>query len=130
MVSYMQTIMKGLVVGFNMGYLAMHDRALWGYTGKYEKDGHLLMFEYNELNPQNKLNIGAIGRPSKKLNLFSQFTLDAANKSDCLVGFRSKFRSTMLTSSMSSNGKVTSTFRAPLAGLASTWTGVVDLSKP
>ena len=126
----MQTLMKGLVCGFNMGYLAMHDRALWGFTGRYEKEGQILLFEYNELNPQNKLVVGAIGRPSKKLNLFTQFSLDAANKSDCLVGFRSKFRSTMLTSSVTSGGKVTSTFRGPLAGLSSTWTGVVDLSKP
>jgi len=92
MFSYMQTIMKGLVAGFNMGYLAQHDRALWGFTGRYDKDGNSVMFEYNELNPQNKLSVGAIGRPSKKLNLFSQFTLDAANKTDLLVGFRSKFR--------------------------------------
>ena len=131
MMSYMQTLWKGLYLGFQMGFIPQHSRALWGFTGKYEIDNNkVFMFEYNQLNPQTKLTLGAIGRPSKKLNIFSLMTMDPTNKTDCVVGFRARFMSAMLTSSISSSGKMTSVYKKPAEPLNTEWTAVVDMSKP
>lgn len=40
--------MKGAVFGFQFGYVPMHNKALWGFTGKYESnDNNTLLFEYS-----------------------------------------------------------------------------------
>lgn len=38
MFTFMQTIKKGLVCGLQTGYLAMHNKAFWGITAKYDDD--------------------------------------------------------------------------------------------
>jgi len=76
------------------------------------------------------MTVGAVGRPSKKLSLFSQISVDPANKTDFLGGFRARFMSSMLTGTMSSSGKLTSIFKKPAEPLNTTWTGIVDFSKP
>jgi len=57
------------------------------------------------------MTLGYIGRPSRKLALFTELKGSAEGFSDTLLGFRVKFSEGMLTGTFSSSFKATSVYR-------------------
>ena len=57
------------------------------------------------------MTVGYVGRPSKRLMLFTELKGSAEGFSDTTVGFRVKFMEGMLTGTMSSSFKATSIYK-------------------
>lgn len=74
--------------------------------------------------------LGIVGRPSGNLNLFSEFRVDPANKTEMEVGFRTRFPEWSVTGSLSSKGKAFSLYKRTFEILECTWQGTVDFADP
>jgi len=74
-------------------------------------DIHSFFAQYLPIARKETLTLGYIGRPSKKLALFTELKGSMEGFSDTLLGFRVKFSEGMLTGTFSSSFKATSTYR-------------------
>lgn len=92
---------------------AQQNVSFFGYCLKYDfsKDKNTLLAQYNPINPFEKLSIGLVGRPSRRLHVFTELKTDQTNNIDTSVGFRAKFSGGMLTGTIGMNGKATSVYK-------------------
>ena len=65
----------------------------------------------NPLNPFEKYSIGLIGRPSRRLHLFTEIKSDNTNNTETTVGFRARFGGGSVTGCIGTNGKATSIYK-------------------
>ena len=101
------------------------------YAAMYSRDIHQYFFMYNPFARKETLNIGYVGRPSKRLTLFTELKGSGEGFSETLAGFRVRFMEGMLTGSISSAFKATSTYKHFIEGmLALTFSSSIDFSKP
>jgi hypothetical protein len=63
------------------------------------------------------LSIGYVGRPSRRLTLFSELKGSLEGFSDTVLGFRVKFLEGIVTGSFSSSFKATSVYRRVVENL-------------
>ena len=63
------------------------------------------------------LLFGYVGRPSRRLTLFSELKGSLEGFSDTLLGFRVKFMEGVITGTFSSSFKATSTYRRVIENL-------------
>jgi hypothetical protein len=108
----------------------MHNRTIFSYGGRFDHADNTFLSQYNPMHPQEKFLIGVISRPSRRLNLFAEFKIAPDNRSDLVVGCRTKFQEGMVTSTISTSGKATSVYRKFVDQFEVTFTGSMDLSKP
>jgi hypothetical protein len=77
------------------------------------------------------INIGYIGKPSKRLTLFSELKGSLESFSDTLVGFRVKFLEGVLTGTFSTSFKATSSYKHFIEGLLMlNFSSSIDFQKP
>ena len=70
---------------------------------EYGKNTFLL--SYSEVSQAEKLSLGIVGRPSRNLNLFSEFKLDPTGSSEMEGGFRVRFPEWSVTGALNTAGK-------------------------
>ena len=75
--TWMQSINKSLQLGFQMNYSPMNGgAAMFGYCGLYQigdKNEHQFSACYNPGgNPKENFNLSYMGKPSQRLQLFSE----------------------------------------------------------
>jgi len=71
-----------------------------------------------------------VGKPSRNLNLFSEFKLGPHGTSEMEGGFRVRFPEWSVTGSLSSTGKAVSIYRRSFEIFEVTWQGNVDFMEP
>ena len=71
--------------------------------------------------------IGLIGRPSRSLNLFAEYSVNPKG-SEMECGFKTRFPEWNVTGTISSAGKVTSVYKRTMEIFYVTVQGTVDLS--
>ena len=120
MLSYMQYLSKGTFAGLQ-GMLFPGGRVEFNYTGRVEHGKNTFLFSYSPVNQQEKLSLGVVGRPDRKLNLFGEFKLGPHGSSEAEAGFRVKFPEWSVTSSLASSGKAMSVWRHSFEFFEITW---------
>lgn len=109
--SWMQTLSSKLQGGFEMVY-APHTRdVMFCYAGTYTHDIHQYFAQYFPLAKKETLTFGYVGRPSKRLTLFTELKGSGEGFSETTAGFRVKFMEGMLTGSITSSLKATSIYK-------------------
>jgi hypothetical protein len=77
------------------------------------------------------ISLGYVGRPSRRLTLFSELKGSLEGFSDTLLGFRVKFMEGVVTGTFSSSFKATSTYRRTIENLLQmSLTSSIDFQKP
>ena len=87
---------------------------MFGYCAYYqigEKMQHQFAGSYQPMNPKEPLNFSYVGKPSQRLQLFTELKgkFDSGT-SDYLAGFRLKFLEGSITGFMNSNLKAYATY--------------------
>ena len=127
---YMQHFTKKFVYGVQMGYVPQNGRSFWSYAATYQlTDKTQFLAQYSPMTPE-KVLIGVVSKPGKRLNLFSQFVVNEKNKTETVMGFRSRFASGNITGSISSTGRATSVFKHYMDMFEISLTSTMDFSKP
>lgn len=130
MFSFMQATTKDLTLGFQMGYLPPRNAFLWSYGGKYELGKNTLIASYSPLNPQEKLLLGIVGKPARRLQLFAELKANQTDATDMLAGFRAKFQEGMVTGTLSTSGKATSVYKHTIEFLEVSLVTTMDFANP
>lgn len=81
------------------------------YGGNYTHENHQFFAQYIPIARKETLSLGYVGRPSKRLTLFSELKGSFDGFSDTALGFRVRFLEGMLTGTFSSAFKATSTYK-------------------
>jgi hypothetical protein len=69
------------------------------------------MAQYHPLARKETVTVGYVGRPSKRLTLFTELKGSGEGFSDTTFGFRVRFMEGMLTGTFSSSFKATSVYK-------------------
>jgi len=69
----------------------MHGRTIWSYAARYDQDENTFLCSYSPINPQEKLMLGVLSKPSKRLNIFAELKQAQDNKTSLLAGYRARF---------------------------------------
>lgn len=88
---------------------------------------------YASYVPYNKeaFQLGYIGKPSKRLCLFSELRGTASGQSDSIVGFRVKFMEGMLTGTLTTSGKASAVYKHYIESvLCLTFGSQLDFQRP
>lgn len=109
--SWMQTINSKLMGGFEMFYVPHTKDVFFCYGGTYSHDIHQFLAQYHPLARKETLTFGYVGRPSKRLTLFTELKGSGEGFSDTTFGFRVRFMEGMLTGTFSSSLKATSIYK-------------------
>ena len=72
---------------------------------------HEFYAQYFPLARKETLSFGYVGRPSKRLTLFTELKGSPDGFSDTVLGFRAKFMEGVVTGTISSSFKATSTYK-------------------
>ena len=100
------------MAGFEMFYMPHTKDITFCYGGTYSHDIHQFFAQYNPLARKETLTFGYVGRPSKRLTLFTELKgRTEGGFSDTTVGFRVRFLEGMLTGTLSSSFKATSIYK-------------------
>lgn len=98
---------------------------------QYEWSNNVFVANYSAMNPQEKLLLGMVTKPSKRLSFFTQFGMDLRDKTESLVGFRAKFsEGGQVTGILTSNGKAVSSYRKFMDMFELNFVGTLDVKKP
>lgn len=109
--SWMQTLSSKLMAGFEMFYVPQTKEVHFCYGGTFAHDMHQFFAQYHPLARKETLSFGYVGRPSKRLTLFTELKGSTEGFSDTTVGFRVRFLEGMLTGTFSSSMKATSVYK-------------------
>lgn len=109
--SWMQTLSAKLIGGFEMFYVPHTKEVHFCYGGTWAHEMHQFFAQYHPLARKETLTFGYVGRPSKRLTLFTELKGSAEGFSDTTVGFRVRFMEGMLTGTVSSSLKATSIYK-------------------
>jgi hypothetical protein len=85
---------------------------------------------FNPAHPQEKLLVGIISRPSKRLALFAEVKQDPSSKTDFLCGYRAQFMEGQVTGTLTRSGKAGALYKRMIDMFEVTFTGQLDFSKP
>jgi hypothetical protein len=77
------------------------------------------------------LNFGYVGKPSKRLTLFTELKGSMEGFSDTTAGFRVRFMEGMVTGSITSSFKATSVYKHYVENILQlTFSSAIDFQKP
>ena len=92
---------------------------------------HQYFLQYHPLARKETVTIGYVGRPSKRLSLFTELKGSGDGFSETAAGFRVKFMEGQLTGVVNSNFKVTSTYKHFIEGMLQLqFSSQIDFQKP
>ena len=89
------------------------------YAANYNQDIQSFYAQYFPLARKETLSFGYVGKPSKRLTLFTELKGSPDGFSDTVLGFRAKFMEGMVTGTLSSSFRATSTYRRIVENLLS-----------
>lgn len=129
--SMMQTINPTLVGGFEAMWHPQLRDFVFNYGFKYQNDAHTVIGQYIPIAKKDAITFAYINRLSNKLNLFGEFRASPEGFSESTFGFKIRFNSGVLTGTMNSHFKMTSSVQMMSdAMLMTSLNTVMDFSKP
>ena len=100
----------------------------WNPNGN---QANTVLAAFNPTHPQEKILLGIVSRPSRRLSLFAELKAGPDNKTDFLAGYRVNFQEGTLTGTMTSGFKATSVYRRVCIDMFQlSFQSMVDFSKP
>jgi len=69
--SYMQHVTNQLCCGYQAAYIAQRGSFMWSYGAKYEINKCTFLGQYTNMNPNEKILLGVVNKPSPRLTLFA-----------------------------------------------------------
>ena len=86
---------------------------LFGYCAKmnFNKDKNTLIGNFNPLHPYDRYSVGLIGRPSRRLNIYTDIKGDMANNLETSFGFRTKFSGGTVSGNFGLSGKSSANYK-------------------
>lgn len=146
-ISMMQTLNSKLMGGFEMIYIVSQSKIgfynLTSYLQPVQKevhfcyglnfnhDIHSFFAQYIPMARKETISLGYVGKPSRRLTLFSELKGSLDGFSDTLLGFRVKFLDGFVTGTFSSSFKATSTYRRVVENLIMLqFSSQIDFQKP
>jgi hypothetical protein len=129
--SWMQTLNSKIMGGFEMFYVPQNKEVHFCYGGVYTDGMHQYFAQYHPLARKETLNFGYVGKPSKRLTLFTELKGSMEGFSDTTAGFRVRFMEGMVTGSISSSFKATSVYKHFVENILQlTFSSAIDFQKP
>jgi Eukaryotic porin len=129
--SYMQTLYSKLIGGFEMFYVPQQNQVHFCYGLTFAHDMHQFFAQYHPLARKETLTVGYVGRPSKRLTLFTELKGSGEGFSDTTAGFRVRFMEGMLTGTISSSFKATSIYKHYVENIFQLqFSSAIDFQKP
>lgn len=111
-----------------------HNRSLFSYGFKWNPNANqanTVLGSYSPTHPQEKILLGVVTRPSKRLALFAELKAGPDNKTDFLAGYRCNFQEGTVSGTMSSGLKATAMYRRVCIDMFQlTFTGQMDFMTP
>ena len=130
-ISWMQTLNSKIMGGFEMFYVPHTKEVHFCYGGIYTDGIHQYFGQYHPLARKETLNFGYVGKPSKRLTLFTELKGSMEGFSDTTAGFRVRFMEGMVTGSITSSLKATSVYRHTVENILQlTFSSAIDFQKP
>jgi hypothetical protein len=105
----MQGITDNLHTGFEAMWHPQEKRFVYNYGVKWVSEHHTLIAHYIPIAPKDTITVGYITKPNKHLNLFGELKLGSAGTSDTCLGFKMAFNSGLVSGTINSAFKATST---------------------
>ena len=99
---------------------------MFNYTGRLDHGKNTFLFNYTPVAQHEKLSLGVVGRPSRNLNLFSEYKLGQRSDSELECGFRVRFPEWSVTGMLATSGKAISVYRRNFEIFEVTWQGTMD----
>lgn len=87
------------------------------YGANFNHDIHSFYAQYIPMARKETMSVGYVGRPSRRLTLFSELKGSLDGFSDTVLGFRVKFLEGVITGTFSSSFKATSVYRRVVENL-------------
>jgi hypothetical protein len=129
--SWMQTLNSKIMGGFEMFYFPQNKEVAFCYGGIYTDGIHSYFAQYHPLARKETLNFGYVGKPSKRLTLFTELKGSMEGFSDTTAGFRVRFLEGMVTGSITSSFKATSVYRHYVENILQlTFSSAIDFQRP
>ena len=133
--SYSLSMMKTFSQSFFGGFEAMwHPQMkdfIFNYGFKYNVGDHTILGQYIPIAKKDAFTIGYVNRVSKKLNLFGEFRGGFEGQSETSLGFKLRFNSGIVTGTMNSNLKLSSSIQMMMDTMIMTMFNTsMDFSRP
>jgi hypothetical protein len=129
--SWMQTLNSKIMGGFEMFYFPQNKEVAFCYGGIYTDGIHSYFAQYHPLARKETMNFGYVGKPSKRLTLFTELKGSMEGFSDTTAGFRVRFLEGMVTGSITSSFKATSVYRHYVENILQlTFSSAIDFQRP
>lgn len=130
MLNYMRSVTDRLTAGVSAAYIPMHRRTIFSYGAKWDVNENTFLASYSPMNPQEKMLVAVVSKPSRRLHLFSELKFGQDNKSALNMGYRARFNEGMITGSITSAGKASTVYRKFIDMFEVTVNGSMDFAKP
>jgi len=127
--NYMHAITPSLTLGFSLMHMKQNGKNSWAYVGQYEWDKFKVNWCMNPFAPE-KLVVGLVGLHGKRLNTYAEFKVDQTDKTEVLLGFKTKFIGGEVKGNIATTGKVQSVYRKFLGMFDMELQSGMDLFKP
>lgn len=127
----MQSLTQDLVAGFDAMWHPQVKDFVFCYGFKYSKDKHTILGQYFPLAKKDYISMAYINRLSQKLHMFTEFRASPDGFSDSTYGFKLRFSSGMVTGTINSDFKLTSSVQMAGDAMLNTMLNMtMDLKKP
>merc|ERR1712127_85255 len=103
-----------------------------GYAFKWGIGSQTQLFgSFNPIHPAEKMHLGIMRKPSKRLNLFAELKADKDNRTEFQTGYRCTFPEGVMTGILTSGMKGIAVYRRAVNEMFNiSFTGSQDFSKP
>ncbi|CAI2373374.1 unnamed protein product [Moneuplotes crassus] len=109
--SLMKTFNRDLFGGFEAMWHPQIRDFIFNYGFKYNTGNHTLIGQYIPIAKKDAFTLGYINRASKQLHLFSEFRGGFEGQSETALGFKLRFNTGMVTGTMNSQLKMSSSIQ-------------------
>jgi hypothetical protein len=102
--------------------------AKMSYGAKWNPNNNTtVLATLNTMHPQERILLGIVQKPSRRMTLFAELKADPQNKTDMLAGYRINFQEAMMSGSLTSNFKAVASYKKMVNEMMQvTFTGVQD----
>lgn len=129
--SMMQTINSNIAAGFEAMWHPQIRDFIYNYGAKYTQDNHTILAQYIPIAKKDAFTIGYINRLSNKLHMFGEFRGSPEGFSESTFGFKLRFNSGMVTGTVNSGFRMTSSIQIMMDAMLMTMLNTtMDLAKP
>ncbi len=130
-ISLMKSFSHNLFGGFEAMWHPQFRDFIYNYGFKYNVGDHTFLGQYIPIAKKDAFTLGYVNRVSKQLHLFGEFKGGFEGQSDTALGFKLRFNSGMVTGTMNSQMKMSSSIQMMMDSMIMTMFNTsMDFQRP